>query len=106
MKIDQYKPLELTDINYVEKYNLFKGQYVEFQKVSMSAASAVAVGRTSGGLLKEDIKVGNSITFSNNKNVISNIRNIWEENDSLYIQTGTSVYRLVRERDTQATETK
>jgi|GEM_PF-3033539 len=98
MSVEQNHSYESIEASLLNKFNLVTGQEVQFEKVSITTSSPVPVGARSGGVLKNDITLGHSITFRDNASVVSAIEKVWEDKDTLFLQTSTSVYKLIQER--------
>ena len=104
MSVEQNNPYEPIDASLFKKFNLVIGHQAEFEKVSIQSSSPVPVGTRSGGILKSDVSFGQPITFKDNKAVVSPVEKVWADNGTLYLQTSTSIYKLVQERTPSAGE--
>jgi hypothetical protein len=82
----------------VEKYGLTAGKDVAFKKIAMRSPSEVPVGDVQTGTLKDAVRVGSRITFSNNSGAISEVQKIEEQYGQLFIHTRTSTYVLGTEK--------
>jgi hypothetical protein len=82
----------------VEKYGLIAGKEVAFKKIAMHSASEVPVGDVQEGILKDAVRVGSRITFSDNPGAISEVQKIEEQYGQLFIHTRTSTYVLSVEK--------
>lgn len=96
---ERHNSSESVDIELLRKYNLIAGERAEFEKISIHASSSVPVGSRSGGMLINDVAIGEIIRFSDNEAVISPVKKIWEDAGILYLETETSVYKLLKEID-------
>ena len=92
----EQKPSELESPESIlaKKHGLFAGKKVVFEKVSSGAESAISVGEKMSGTLDTDLKIGEPVILDNGTRVMSNVRNIREENGNLFVTTSTSEYQL------------
>jgi hypothetical protein len=79
------------------KYLLNEGNQAVLEKVKIKTNSSVPVGSKMQGTLKEDVQVGEPVTFSDTTEQTSTVKKIYVENGILFFETDTSVYKLVRE---------
>lgn len=78
----------------MEKYGLTAGKEIALKKIAMHSSSEVPVGDVQEGILKDAVRVGSRVTFSNNSGAISEVQKIEEQNGQLFVHTRTSTYVL------------
>lgn len=88
----------------VEKYGLMAGKEVAFKKIAMHSSSEVPAGDVQAGTLKDAVRVGSRITFSDNSGAISEVQKIEEQYGQLFIHTRTSTYVLGIEKVAESQE--
>ncbi len=80
------------------------GKEVAFKKIAMHSSSEVPAGDVQAGTLKDAVRVGSRITFSDNSGAISEVQKIEEQYGQLFIHTRTSTYVLGIEKVAESQE--